>query len=79
MNFKFGHFLRLTVAVAASSAFAAETTPNLPPEEAVVRALRAAPMVQAARGQILITSYSMADTAVRRGESFVKGTGATLS
>lgn len=36
-------------------------------------------VTKAARGQILITSYSMADTAVRRGESFVKGTGATLS
>lgn len=30
-------------------------------------------------GQILITSYSMADTAVLRGESFVKGTGATIA
>ena len=36
-------------------------------------------VTKAARGQILITSYSMADTAVRRGESFVKGTGALLS
>ncbi len=36
-------------------------------------------VTKAARGQILVTSYSMADTAVRRGESFVKGTGATLS
>lgn len=36
-------------------------------------------LTKAARGQILITSYSMGDTAVRRGESFVKGTGATLS
>ncbi len=36
-------------------------------------------VTKAARGQILITSYSMGDTAVRRGESFVKGTGATLS
>lgn len=36
-------------------------------------------VTKAARGQILITSYSMADTAVRRGESFVKGAGATLS
>ena len=36
-------------------------------------------VTKAARGQILITSYSMGDVAVRRGESFVKGTGATLS
>jgi len=36
-------------------------------------------VTKAARGQILITSYSMGDTAVRRGESFVKGTGATLA
>ncbi len=36
-------------------------------------------LTKAARGQILITSYSMGDTAVRRGESFVKGTGATIS
>ena len=36
-------------------------------------------VTKAARGQILITSYSMGDTAVRRGESFVKGTGATIS
>jgi len=36
-------------------------------------------VTKAARGQILITSYSMGDTVVRRGESFVKGTGATLS
>jgi HK97 family phage major capsid protein len=36
-------------------------------------------VTKAARGQILITSYSMADTAVRRGESFVKGTGALLA
>ena len=36
-------------------------------------------VTKAARGQILITSYSMGDTAVRRGESFVKGTGATMS
>jgi hypothetical protein len=36
-------------------------------------------LTKAARGQILITSYSMGDVAVRRGESFLKGTGATLS
>jgi HK97 family phage major capsid protein len=36
-------------------------------------------VTKAARGQILITSYSMGDTAVRRGESFVKGTGATIA
>ena len=36
-------------------------------------------VTKAARGQILITSYSMGDTVVRRGESFVKGTGATIS
>lgn len=36
-------------------------------------------LTKAARGQVLITSYSMGDTAVRRGESFVKGTGATIS
>ncbi len=36
-------------------------------------------LTKAARGQILITSYSMGDTVVRRGESFVKGTGATIS
>lgn len=34
---------------------------------------------KAARGQILITSYSMADCAVLRPESFCKGTGATIS
>lgn len=36
-------------------------------------------VTKAARGQVLITSYSMGDTAVRRGESFVKGTGATIA
>ena len=35
-------------------------------------------VTKAARGQVLITSYSMGDTAVRRGESFAKGTGATI-
>jgi hypothetical protein len=33
----------------------------------------------AARGQIKITSYSMADIAVLRGDSFVKGTGALIA
>ena len=36
-------------------------------------------VTKAARGQVLITSYSMGDTAVRRGESFTKGTGATIA
>jgi len=31
------------------------------------------------KGQIVITSYSMADSAIRRGQSFVKGTGAKLA
>ena len=37
------------------------------------------PFTRAGYGQILITSYSMADTAILRPESFVKGTGATIS
>jgi len=36
-------------------------------------------VTKAARGQILITSYSLGDTVGRRGEAFVKGTGATIS
>lgn len=34
---------------------------------------------KAAKGQIVITSFSMADVGILRGESFVKGTGATLT
>ena len=37
------------------------------------------PYKYANKGQIVITSYSMADSAVRRGQSFVKGTGAKLA
>ncbi len=37
------------------------------------------PYTKAAKGQILITSYSMGDVALRHGESFCKGTGATIS
>ncbi len=37
------------------------------------------PYKYADKGQIVITSYSMADSAVRRGQSFVKGTGAKLA
>lgn len=37
------------------------------------------PLTLAARGQIKITSYAMADVAVLRGDSFVKGTGALLA
>ena len=37
------------------------------------------PFTLAKRGQIVITSYSMGDTAVRRPSSFCKGTGAKLS
>lgn len=36
------------------------------------------PYTKAARAQILITSYSMGDVALRHGESFCKGTGATI-
>jgi HK97 family phage major capsid protein len=36
-------------------------------------------VTKAKRGQIVITSYSMADTAIRHGASFCKATGATLS
>jgi HK97 family phage major capsid protein len=36
-------------------------------------------VTKAARGQIVITSYAMADVAVLRGDSFVKGTGAVIS
>ncbi len=35
-------------------------------------------VTRAGYGQILVTSYSMADVAVLRGESFVKGTGALI-
>ncbi len=55
MNSRLGRFFRLAVALAtgaAGTALASEATPNLPPTEAVVRALRDAPLVQAARGQI---------------------------
>lgn len=36
------------------------------------------PLTQATSGQIVITSFSMADTALLRPQSFVKGTGATI-
>jgi HK97 family phage major capsid protein len=36
-------------------------------------------VTKAAYGQIVITSYAMADTAVLRGDSFVKGTGAVIA
>ena len=35
-------------------------------------------VTQASKGQIIITSFSMADTALLRPQSFVKGTGATI-
>lgn len=37
------------------------------------------PYTRKSEGQIEITSYSMGDTAFRRGESFIKGTGAKLA
>jgi len=36
-------------------------------------------VTKAKRGQIVITSYSMADIALRRGQSFVKATGAKIA
>jgi hypothetical protein len=36
-------------------------------------------VTKAANAQIVITSYSMVDTAILRPESFCKGTGATIS
>jgi HK97 family phage major capsid protein len=35
-------------------------------------------VTKAKRGQIVVTSYSMADTAIQRGDSFCKATGAVL-
>jgi len=37
------------------------------------------PYKYADKGQIVVTSYSMADTAVRRGESFVKALTAVIA
>jgi hypothetical protein len=36
------------------------------------------PLTRATSGQIVITSFSMGDTALLRPQSFVKGTGATI-
>ncbi|NTV71995.1 MAG: TolC family protein [Azonexaceae bacterium] len=67
MNFKFGHFFRLTVGSSfvrivvvfgingiGGTGFAAEAMPNLPPPEVVTRVLLASPTVQAAAGQVRV-------------------------